>query len=210
MGVSGCMKIKESPADKMVKYINEKYDDTFEYVKPYGGYLGSKTKKIIVSSEKYPGYNVYVSYTKSDGQETFSDNYLCVKFYEQTYNYLKDTYQSAFGENIYLYYDFAVSARPKNSSDETTFEEFIAAPSSMVTYMVIIPYAFEESEKDEIAETIKETMSDLSAWARFYFVEPDMIISDNDEMNDCLRTKNFSAKLSVTKSNDTYSTFEWD
>ncbi|MGN0374679.1 MAG: hypothetical protein ACI4EN_04200 [Butyrivibrio sp.] len=207
VGVSGCMNKNEDSTNKMMNYINEKYDDSFEFIKLFGGYLGSSTKSIIVRSGKYPDYDVYVYCTTDNEQDTFADNYLSVKFYDKTLDYLQDIYREKFGETVYVHYSIDNTSNTQNASDETTFEEFIMDPMSMITYKVVLPY---NNNKDEMEQSLKETMSELSGCAYIYLVDSSVKITSDEEMQECIESKNYNNKVYIQKNNDEFKIFRWE
>ena len=64
-GLAGCSMTKNRYNHYgVVKYLENKYDDKFEYYETYGGTLfdSDSWKKFICTSEKYPGKHILVIY----------------------------------------------------------------------------------------------------------------------------------------------------
>lgn len=137
-GVTGCMNNKESVADKMVAYMNEKYDDHFEYSAPFGGGPDATSTQIIVTSEKYPEAQIWVEYYTENGKEIFADNYVSYKYEKQTRNALQNLLEDVFGAEIKLRYGVGSKGSINNFTDNTSFDEFISDPASYVRFRAFV------------------------------------------------------------------------
>ena len=76
-GLAGCSMTKNRYNHYgVVKYLENKYDDKFEYYETYGGTLfdSDSWKKFICTSEKYPGKHILVIYDVK--YKKYHDNYL--------------------------------------------------------------------------------------------------------------------------------------
>lgn len=181
MGVCGCgMRRRESVEDRMLAYINGKYDDTFAFKSVFGGSPGGNTTKIIVSSEKFPGEDIYVVCTTVDGQENFTDNYLGVKFEEQTREMLASRIAQCFGENFYVSYFPSNLACTENGSDQTTFKEYVAEKTSGISFEVVVGYKVSADEKEIIANKVREMFADVSLIGRIFFVDDTVDFTGED------------------------------
>ena len=135
IGVCGCMVFDRDTSieEQMIAKMNEKYsDDTFEYKSPFGGGAGVDSKTIIVSSQKYPGKDIYVRYM--DGE--YTDNYLSVKYQEQTENLIRNTLNNVLECDYLLIYEPNRYACP-NSNGEISFEEYIGQEKSSISFTVV-------------------------------------------------------------------------
>lgn len=207
IGVCGCGMRGQKKIDQMVAYINNKYDDdTFEFASMSGGHLGSNTTKIIVESQKFPNKRIYVFCTDVDGTSNYSDTYLNVKFEEQTYTYIKTALQKEYGENIYLSYLPDNTASMKNGSAETTFEEFISAPDTFISFSAAV--VTDASDEEKTLAVIKELFAESVIKARIYFMDTDGDLSETAE--ELIRIGKYARRLYIVKSaTDRYSKAEW-
>lgn len=206
---TGCN--KNNDVDKMVGYMNEKYaDDSFTFQKVYGGSLGDNQTKIIVSSEQYPNKDIYVICTDSN---VCTDNYLGVKYEENTRNYLKNKLRDAFGSNFYLDYEVDDTACTENGSSNTTFEEYIADEYSGIYFEAIVGYDINSSTEDTTLNKIKTTFSNATISANIFFVNENIESSDYDiydEFVACIQNKQYNKRLFLIKDDvNTYSTIKW-
>ena len=180
IGACGCGMRKESKQEKMLAYINEKYDDTFTFKRVFGGSVGSDTKKIIVSSEKFPEKDIYVICSYPDGSEKLSDNYLGVKFEKDTNNALSDAVYNCFGPNYYLQYFPNNLACTNNGSNNTTFDEYIAEKSSYVSFIAAVRYPSTDFERSAIEEAVRQNFDGMAVVGRIYFLDADVDLTGAD------------------------------
>ena len=137
-GVTGCMNNKESAVDKMVAYMNEKYDDHFEYSAPFGGGPDATSTQIIVTSEKYPKAQIWVEYYTKDGNEIFADNYVSYKYEEQTRELLQTLLNDVFRSDVKLQYGVGTKGTVNNFTDNTSFEEYASSSASRIGFRAFV------------------------------------------------------------------------
>lgn len=143
IGACGCMQhrtednTKDNMINNMVQYMNEKYpDDTFNYKGPFGGGAGSSTKTIVVSSKKYPDANIYVRHQFSEG-DIYTDNYLGIKYTEQTKSAIKEVFDSVLSYDYLLFYDVEQFACP-NKTGTMDFADYISSDESRIGFTVVV------------------------------------------------------------------------
>ena len=180
IGLCGCMRIQaKAKVDRMLDYINNKYsDDTFEFVSMYGGYLGSNVTQITVVSNKFPDTAIHVICSEVDGKEIFTDNYLNIKFEDQTLKYLEDLFTVEFGENFYLKYIPNNLSCTENGSSNTTFDEYIVAQGSHIYFSSAICRNIED--EDSAFETINKMFSNATVSGDIFFIDEDVKLSGKD------------------------------
>ena len=193
---------KSKSVDVMVSYINGKYtDDSFEYRSVTGGSLGSDTVTILVESAKYPGRPIHVFYTQRDGAESFSDNYLAVKYEDETLEYLRGAIREEFGDNLYLEYSASSHSRIENGSSETAFFEFIAEESADVFFKAVV-YCTEENE-DVLFEKVKAALSETASYGYIYFVNETLELSGEEGQGaamEIIEGKRYTKRIEFAKS----------
>ena len=213
LGGSGCMNRKEVKIQKMVDYMNEKYsDDTFVYGRLFGGELGAKNVKIIVYSEKFPGADIRVLSNEENGKLYIRDNYLGIKFEEDTREFLRDRISGVYGDNIYVSYRPDDMACTENGSSEMTFKEYISSKSSYVTFnaAVISRDADEETAWAEITDMFQG----IPLSGTIYYISEDVQLSGEagkENANEIFREKNYRARVFFIKdAEDHFSSFDWE
>lgn len=207
--VTGCG--KNNDIDKMVDYMNEKYvDDKFTYVTVYGGHLGDNQTKIIVSSEKFPNSEIKVICYDSG---ECSDNYLDIKFEDQTRNYLKTKLNEKFGNKVYVDYVADDRGGTSNGSSYTTFEEFIANENSYIYFNAIIGYDVSDNTEDVVLNKIQDTFSNATILADIYFIDGSIAYSNYDTYDEYvsyIENNQYNKKLWLIKADvNNYSTIKW-
>lgn len=154
----------------MLSYIKNKYpDDNFEYVSVTGGYLGSNTKKIIVRSEKYPDRQIRVICVDKDGDLTFSDTYLNVKFEKETRDYIEKSLSNAFGEKIYVQYTPSNAGNMKDGNADTSFSQFISDSTTYVYFVGVV--VCDNVDESEAFDKIEKAFADGVVLGDIYFVD---------------------------------------
>lgn len=151
LGVSGCMNRNSNIQNKMISYINEKYDDSFEFLAPYGGGIGAKNKQILVKSNKMPSAQIWVA-CYEDGE--FSDNYVDYKYEELTREYLKEYLSQIFDCDVKIQYSVSLKGSRNAFDDNTSFEEYIVSDESNITINVVVSEEF--NKEDEIINILKD------------------------------------------------------
>lgn len=169
IGVSGCMD-RNSTVDKMVAYMNDKYDDHFEYAAPFGGRPGATSKQIIVSSEQYPEAQVWVEYYEQDGKEVFADNYIDYKYEEQTRALLQELMENTFDGKATVLYSVPSKGGTNSFSDRTTFEEYISNTRIGFRAIVLLPSGIDCMPlENRLKEAVKHC--ELTAFGTVYFTD---------------------------------------
>ena len=219
IGVNGCMRIgKPSIEDKMVAYMNEKYpNDVFAYKGPFGGGAGISTKKIIVSSENYPDADIYVMCVKNDdGSYKYSDNYLGVKYSEQTEELIRNILTAAFGADFFLSYDVSMYGHPKDYSAYTTFEEYIDDAASDIGFMAVIGDSYQLLDKEELVSQLEKLFSQNVMCCNFSVIyfdnssEEYKALSRGTELSAYLYKKLYKERLIFDMESSTeFSKYEW-
>lgn len=81
--ISGCG-IIQSNHDDYIKYLSNKYNDTFVFIEPTSGSLTTSNHEAFFKSEKYPNERILVGKYKGDnGDYFFRDNYIAVSLHDK-------------------------------------------------------------------------------------------------------------------------------
>lgn len=206
------MNSKKSKTDLMMEYISQKYPgDRFSYIEPFGGYLGSNKKTIIVGSKKYPERKIQVSCIEEEGRETYLDTYLGVRFETETREYLQQLFEESYGSEVYVLYEANDGACTENGSDQTTLEEYMSTWTSHIRFAVIVGERGEEnSEKTE--DFIRTAFEGLAVQGTMYFYTDVPWDSDStdDEILELIKERGYYASAGFWKEYpDELTEFEW-
>ncbi len=169
-GAGGCMR-RRSKTDKMVEYMNAKYDDRFEYAAPFGGGVGAATAQITVSSEKLPGAQIWVEYYEKDGKEFFADNYIAYKYEQQTREALAQLLESIFMSGVKLRFSIGTKGMANDFNDDTAFDEFKGSYSALIGFRAFVSSDYSIADREAVGEKVKAAFTDngLVASGSIYF-----------------------------------------
>jgi len=100
LGGSGCIQNGTTQNINVVAlaYMEKKYRENFEYAFPYGDSM-TGTHQLLVTCASFPEQNILVrieNYRRED--KVFLDNYVAVKYREETIGFLQDCANQVFGE----------------------------------------------------------------------------------------------------------------
>ena len=214
-GLAGCSMTKNRYNHYgVVKYLENKYDDKFEYYETYGGTLfdSDSWKKFICTSEKYPGKHILVIYDVN--HDEYHDNYFDIKYARQVDELIDSMLLEVFGDDPYYFrhYEGAdVSGLVSQYDADTTFEEYIAEEHIHLTACVKSDKSNEEIESRIKEQILKNGI--FCSWIDLAFVEK----FDKERMNDSSYIKevvseepevrHYSANM---KDNKTFTDCNWE
>lgn len=215
IGVTGCSLSKNGYNHYgVVKYLENKYDDKFQYYETYGRTLfdSDPWKRFICTSEKYPGKQISVIYDVNN--DAYHDNYLDIKYAHQVDELIDSMLLEVFGDDPYYFthYEGAdLSSSASQFDADTTFEEYIAEKHIHLTAC-----AKSDKSNEEIESKLKEqilTNGIFCSWIDLAFVGN----FDKERMNDSSyisdvvleesELRHYSAKM---KDNRTFRKSEWE
>ena len=177
IGVTGCMKERKDVTPDILAYMGDKYNDSFAYKDTFGGGVDKKDLQMLLSSEKYPDEDVWISYYEVDGQPVIEDNYLCVKFKQNTTDTLADIVKEVISDEFVVYYAVRPLVHTVGSSGDMSFEEFINEPTSHITFRVAVNSGnIDEIYKENVKTKLEEKLKEYGLCARIgtlYFYEND-------------------------------------
>ena len=202
-GLAGCSMTKNRYNHYgVVKYLENKYDDKFEYYETYGGTLfdSDSWKKFICTSEKYPGKHILVIYDVN--HDAYHDNYFEIKYAHQVDGLIDSMLSEVFGDDPYYFrhYEGAdVSGLVSQYDADTTFEEYIAEEN-----LSLIAFIKSDKSNEEIESKLKKqilTNGIFCGWIDLYFVEnfDEKLMHDSSYKSDVIvkkqRLRHYSARM---------------
>lgn len=211
IGTVGCTLPNQDVASDMIGYINEKYpEDTFEFVSLSGGHLGSSTKSILAKSAKYPGSLVRITCDWVDGEPSYSDTYLDVKFEEQTRNYIESALTSAFETDLAVHYVPNDIVGSKEGTGTTTFHEYISKNTTYIYFYAVV--VLESVDEDVVTEKVKEVFRDSVLLGDIYFVNKEYAsVVTGDNPFSVIEEKQYAKRLFIQKNDvDHYKVIDWE
>lgn len=201
-----------------VSYLEKKYpDDNFKFIDFVGGTLfgGSVLKEARCTSELLPDYNIFVSYNKN--KKSFSDNYLDMKYLDETDEAIKEFFNIAFqNEEFYVEpsIDSFVSTTASSSLDSNIgFDDYKRQRG-----IPVFAYATNNSQKthNEISENIKRVLTEKKLYCDYidvYILDelPNNLENDTSLQNSIVTKNKYSDHLFMELSEDfEFETVEWE
>ncbi len=161
----------ENSTSSMIKYMNEKYNDTFRYTGSFGGSDDGKSKNIYVTSKKYPNSEISVCYYNDDGVAYITENYTQNRFKNETEEYITSMMKDLFGVDVIVTYIIASQGTANDFSDKTTFEEYIGSEASDIAFKAVVSDSYETENMADVAEKVKRAVeaAPIIANAEIYF-----------------------------------------
>lgn len=162
------MKQNNSYSDAMVAYMNKKYpEDRFQFSNVTGGGVDANAKMIVVSSEKYPGVEIYVRYSKNGTTETYSDNYMGVVYADDTRNALNEVLNNL-GSGYSLYYEPSKYACP-NEDSSISFQDYATNKCSNIGFSAVVHVSAINREllEDRLRDSLEK--SGVCCFGTIYF-----------------------------------------
>jgi len=157
-------KIQNSPAqdtspqninEAALSYMEQKYGEKFEYVAPWGNSM-SGTHQLLVSCASFPGEEIAVQVENNRaGDKVFRDNYLAVKYQQQTAGFFEECSKKVFTEAE----AFCVVRKDGLSEDlpaNASFEEYLSdSRANLVILVEVRESDFEdESQLNELVKLV--------------------------------------------------------
>ena len=214
-GLAGCSMTKNRYNHYgVVKYLENKYDDKFEYYETYGGTLfdSDSWKKFICTSEKYPGKQILVIYDVN--HDEYHDNYFDIKYARQVDELIDSMLLEVFEDDPYYFIHYegeGISGLTEQYDADTTFEEYIAEKHIHLAARVKSDKSNEEIESKLKEQILKNGI--FCSWIDLSFVEE----FDKERMNDSSyikevvsvepEVKHYSAFM---KDNRTFTDCNWE
>lgn len=175
-------KKKLPTVEQMIEYMEEKYDDEFEYYDSFGG--SATRKNCLLISEKYPDDHITASFSLEDGQIVYRDNYTHCRYREDTEKYLKDMLEKHFGVDVIISYSPTSTGTVNNFTYATSFEEFVMSVESVLDCKVVVSEKFEITDKSKILSEIEGMISEsgLKLDLDIYFAKDENTFKSYDDM----------------------------
>ena len=146
----------EKLVNEMILHMNEKYDDTFTFVREVGQRFGADIYRIVAASEKYPDDAVFVTWQKSKDVTVITDNYVGIIFQEQTKNVIKELMTEEFGEKVF--FEYIVNGFPLTPEfdEKTSFETYATDVRSGIRFNAIVLVDSPVVDTDEMETRIRK------------------------------------------------------
>ena len=152
---------KQNINDLALAYMEQKYGEPFEYAAPYGDSM-SGTHEILASCASLPSQKILVqveNYKRDD--KIFCDNYLAVKYREETIAYFLRFATDVFGD-ANVFYEVAKMPLSPELSANATFDEYLADTHGFISACIEIRGS-SFVEKEQVQEMINSIVTSCKA-----------------------------------------------
>lgn len=211
MGGAGCMQSKsgQNINDLALAYMEQKYGEKFEYTAPWGNSMDG-TREFLVSCKSLPGQDIVVQVENFKKEnKVFSDNYIAVKYHDETIDFLEKCADEEFGETK-VTYRVAKSALSPELSAQASFDDFLSDKKSFISASIYIrESSFKEKEQvNKIADKISSKCSAEHLGILFTIITD----SEYENLEEIMQDKDTSRKavcLARLTRQDGEQRFEW-
>jgi len=144
--------------DEALAYMEQKYGERFEYSQSYGDSM-SGTYELLATCESFPDQKILVqieNYRKRFGR-VFRDNYIAVKYRQETIDFIQDCTVEVFGE-ANIHYNVRSNVLSCDLSENATFYEYLADMRVPLSFTIRIKASSFTSEEQitKLAESLSE------------------------------------------------------
>lgn len=142
---------KDNKTEKMLSYMNHKYQEEFVFVESYAGQMGKNYSMILAESKNQQGKQVLVRMIWQDHSESFEDNYLAYLLKDELQQEVGGLVKSVFGE-CKVYYKIPEFVFPQAFQADMGVQEFLRNPQSMAQFYIypVEPPGQKEKEEDKL------------------------------------------------------------
>ena len=157
-GMTGCMRRNRMSTKDCISYMEDKYGIDFTLIDDNGiNEVTTSVLEIYVQCSEYPGKKILVMEERLNGgkQLVFHDNFLCVKYHEQTKAAAEQFASEVYGECRVVCDVDGSDVQPDEFDGTTSFEEFCAKRGSNIWFEVLLPTDHSDSDSDKENELKK-------------------------------------------------------
>ena len=123
--------------DAALEYMEQKYGEKFEFVAPWGDSM-TGDHELIVTCESLAGERIIVKISNYKSEDrVFQDNYLAVKYYEETVDFLSQCANEVFGDSK-ISYKVARRALSPDLPADASFEEYFADEKGFISACIAV------------------------------------------------------------------------
>ncbi len=173
-------KPKQDVNDIALEYLEQRYDEKFEYLAPAGAsYTGTRSflatceslgeKRILIEIENY----------KDENNRVIRDNYIAVKYTDRTKEFVGGIVNEKFGKSKVFYYPSNVTQSedlPANAS----FEDFIKEEKGLY-YISVAVRRSDYTDKSQLSAVLEKINEEIRANE----ISFDLIVVDDSEYDSC-------------------------
>lgn len=184
LGVCGCMSVgkKESfSVDACIENMNQKYGTKFEYIEPIDDHQPTASSlKIYVSHVDYPGSRILVTAMRKDEGIGYLDNFLVIKYAEETRKTLQEAADAVYGD-CRVAYDTQNHRVLSDAFDASiSFADYAKRADADISAKLLISPSHSTDQKDQELDALAEQLKSKQIVARlqvYYVSDPEAYAS---------------------------------
>lgn len=147
--LSGCGEKKTKLlVDDCINYMETKYDESFTYLEP-GKNQTTRTMTLYVKSDNFPDSRIFVTEELIDGTKYFHDNYVAVKYKNDTIHLFTKLSKDVFGDCRIIYCVDDGMFLSDDFDSNTSFLEYISNAKSRISMTILLPPEHTDLNKEE-------------------------------------------------------------
>lgn len=142
--------------DLALAYMEEKYGEVFTYAAPWGSSY-SGTREFLATCESLPGKTVLVQVADFKGENpVYRDNFLAVKYQEDTAAYFLNKAEAVFGQ-VNVFYEASKYSLTGQLAQEPSFEAFLMDAGTVIDVLVEVSGAVTRQEVEDLTASLGES-----------------------------------------------------
>ena len=149
--------------DLALSYMEDKYGETFHFESLWGNSM-TGTKQILVSCASFPDEMILVQIENySNKDRIFSDNYLAVKYKEETLKFFESCGAKVF-KDTNIFYEISKYAQSADLPPDASFEVMLADKSAEMIVLIEVSASNYSTEQqiEEITSLISDYCNNVS------------------------------------------------
>ncbi len=140
---------KKFSLEECEQYLNNKYDGNFTFSRAADeSQPTASLMKVYYRSDKYPDSEVYVVAEKNGDTISYSDNYIAVKYEDDTRTLYTKAAEEVYGKCRVLY-EISPAVLDDSFSDSTAVSEYTGMRMSCLNFTVFLEPGRDESDREE-------------------------------------------------------------
>jgi len=180
-----------------LEHLEKKYGEPFAYAAPYGDSM-TGTREFLVTCDSLPGQRILVQIENfRENDRIIRDNYLAVKYQDQTADYLK-TCMTAACPDVNVFYEAPKDGQSPELGADASFEEYLADTRARLVVMMELK-AGTCAGKEAIEEAVRNMAATCKNMALTVIVVQDEVFGtlDRDGLNHRIAKKDYVIQATV-------------
>lgn len=165
--------------NQFVAHMEEKYGDTFTYIREVRGRYNDTGYTVELKSEKFPGEIIRVRQKKEEnGSITIMDNYAAYLFHEEACQLMENVVSNVF-DDFQIFFPIPLSAFHAGDLKNYSVQDYLMEVGAEIKIVVIVYEDGTEEKVQKLAELFSDEQMTLTV--TLIFVDPD---TDRDMVTD--------------------------